>query len=107
MITAIPELVPVFGYNEAIFLKKLHDELQSSFLLRYGKQWACINVDHWYNIFPLFRESTIDNMIEYFKQIKILTIANKTNKTMWYSIDYDVLLFYGIKFCVLDKNVNI
>lgn len=94
-----PTLATTLGVNEAIvigqvhyWLKKLSDDPIHQ---KGGKTWIWNTYREWNHQFPFWGYSTIRRTFRKLERLGILLCdnynANRTDKTKWYSIDYDVL----------------
>jgi hypothetical protein len=93
----IPSLAVLVGLHEAIFLQQLHYWLQgTSGKERDGRKWVYNTRKEWQDQFPFWSVDAIKRAAESLKkQGIILTSADhnksKMDRTLWYSIDYDLL----------------
>lgn len=83
------------GLNEAIFIQQVHYWLKASKHEHDGRAWVYNTLDGWREQFPFWGLSTIRRTIDSLRKSGILLTGNynqtTSDRTLWYSIDYDVL----------------
>lgn len=95
-----PKLAVIIGVNEAIFLQQIHYWLEINKKTKRnfeeGRYWTYNTIENWkVENFPFWSVSTIKRTVANLKKIGVIITSNfnKSNidKTLWYTIDYDVL----------------
>lgn len=93
----LPSLaVALGGVNEAIVLQQVQYWISRSENIRDGRAWVYKTYPEWKKEFPFWSEDTIRRTIRRLEVAGILLSTDTYNKiptdrTKWYSVDYDVL----------------
>lgn len=92
----LPSLAVAIGLNEAIVVQQVHYWLGLSANTRDGRVWVFKTYPEWRAEFPFWSEDTIGRTIRKLESAGLLLSTDKynqiaTDRTKWYSIDYDVL----------------
>lgn len=91
----LPSLAVAIGLNEAIVLQQVHYWLKTSKHEHDGRRWIYNTLDAWHAQFPFFSVRTIQRIFERLREAGLLLSGNynaaQTDRTLWYSIDYEVL----------------
>lgn len=97
-LTLQPSLAMVFGLNQAIFLQQLQYWLKYSNHVHNERKWVYNTYKSWQEQLPFLSVSTIRRIIEDLKEKGIIITSNFNTKamdrTIWYTIDYDVVQKY-------------
>lgn len=105
-----PTLAVTIGLNEALFIQQLHYWINYSHHIFDGRKWVYNTFDKWQEKLPFISTSTIKRIIKKIKSEKILLTANFNastwDRTIWYSIDYDVLNRYIAEKIDLARNAK-
>lgn len=107
----LPSLAEAIGLNEAIVLQQLHYWLKDSKKIYDGKPWTYNSVAEWQKQFPFWSESTIRRTINNLRKLDLVEVTSKYNKmpmdkTLWYTVRYDVLNRVTIPFSQNDHMVR-
>lgn len=102
--------VALKSVDEAIVLQQVHYWLQTSSHERDGRQWIYNSIKDWQEQFPFWTEKVIRRITDSLREKGLLLTANynklSMDRTLWYSIDYDMLSTYaqtGIPFAQTGK----
>ena len=91
----LPSLAVAIGLNEAIFVQQIHYWLQTSKSVKDGRKWTYNTLPQWKEQMPFFSIRTIQRTIASLVDRGILIVdnlsSNKSDRTNFYSIDYDKL----------------
>lgn len=91
----LPSLAVALGLNEAIFIQQVHYWLIGSAHEIEGRRWCYNTLEGWQKQFPFWGLSTIRRTIDSLRERNVLLIdnfnQNRSLRTLWYSINYDVL----------------
>lgn len=91
----LPALAVEVGLNEAIVLQQIHYWLSKSKHEHDGRTWIYNSINEWCKQFPFWSEKTIRRTLSSLEKQGILLKGNynklKIDRTLWYSIDYEVL----------------
>jgi hypothetical protein len=96
-IEVLPQLAVNIGLNEAIFLQQLHYWLLGRKHFYDGRFWVYNTHEEWQKKnFPFWSVSTIKRIVTGLRQMGLVIAtdqynAMKIDKTLWYTIDYDLL----------------
>lgn len=95
-IQVLPKLAKEIGLNEAIFLQQLHYWLNSKSAKKINdKKWIYNTYEDWNKQFPFWSVATIKRTITSLTKKDLIIKGNFNragfDKTVWYSINYDVL----------------
>lgn len=96
-LVVLPKLASKIGLNEAIFLQQVHYWLNSTISTTISdRQWVKNTQDQWAANFPFWSKRTVRRVIESLQERDLIFVTNehnrnKTDKTDWYSINYDML----------------
>lgn len=95
-IQVLPKLAEEIGLNEAIILQQLHYWLNSKNAhIRDGKRWVYNTYEGWKKQFPFWSVATIKRILTSLSKQKLIYKNNFNragfDKTVWYSINYEVL----------------
>ena len=90
-----PSLAKAIGLNEAIVLQQVHYWLNSSKHTKDGRKWIYNSMNEWNKQFPFWEVKTVSRTFKSLESKGILLTGNfndkKFDKTIWYSIDYEML----------------
>lgn len=90
-----PSLAAAIGLNEAIAVQQLHYWLNKTDFCLDGRRWVYNTMQEWHKQLFFWSLKTVDRTFKNLIQLGIVLVANynrnKIDKTLWYSIDYDVL----------------
>ena len=91
-----PTAIMLFGVDEAIFLQQLHYWLRHAGKERDDRLWIYNTFDDWHTQFPWWSVRTIQRIVEKLRKSGVVLTstrynAHKSDRTLWYSIDYDAL----------------
>ncbi|MGE5629659.1 MAG: hypothetical protein ACM3TR_01030 [Caulobacteraceae bacterium] len=90
-----PSLAAAIGLNEAIVVQQLHYWLNKTDFVKDGRKWVYNTMADWHKQLFFWSLKTVDRTFKNLIQTGIVLVANynrsKVDKTLWYSIDYDVL----------------
>lgn len=90
-----PSLAQRHGLNEAIFIEKLHVELQAlEGALIDGIKWIHHSIDEWCKLLPFWSRNTIQSLIKQLVQRGIVRTGNfneELSRRKWYTLDYDAM----------------
>ncbi len=91
-----PELAAAFGLNEAIVLQQLHYWLQRSTKIIDGRKWAYNTYQQWQEVdFPWWSIPTIRRTFARLEELGLVQSEEhnkmRTDRTKWYTIDYEKL----------------
>jgi DnaD/phage-associated family protein len=92
----LPSLAVAIGLNEAIAVQQVHYWIGLSKNIRDGRVWVFKTYPEWKEEFPFWSENTIGRIIRKLEEDGILISTDTynaiaTDRTKWYSIDYDSL----------------
>jgi hypothetical protein len=91
----IPELAVAVGLNESIILQQLHYWLQKSNHYYDGNVWIYNSIPEWCEQFPFLAQRTIERAMATLKSKGLIITGNynklKQDRTLWYSIDYQMV----------------
>ncbi len=92
----LPGLAVAIGLNEAILLQQIHYWIKKSSHRYDDRTWIYNSATKWQKQFPFWSESTIRRTVNSLKKQELIVTSDKYNKlpmdkTLWYSINYDVL----------------
>lgn len=92
----LPTLAAIAGLHEAIFIQQVHYWLGSSRHVFDGRYWIYNKVDDWHKQMPFMTKRTLERAIAHLKELGFLLITQEynerpTDRTSWYTIDYDLL----------------
>lgn len=91
----LPSLAVAIGLNEAIILQQVQYWLTTSTHMYEGRRWVYNTIESWHKQFPFIGERTLRRTIDQLRDSGLLLTANfnqhKFDRTLWYSIDYNVL----------------
>ena len=94
-LVVLPKLAVFLGLNEAIVLQQLHYWLRKNPKFRDNRNWIYNSLEQWHEQFPFWSTDTIKRTISKLVDSKIVIkdYYNKSSfdRTLWYSIDYEVL----------------
>jgi hypothetical protein len=94
-ILVMPSLAVALGLSEAIILQQLHYWLQRSNNERDNRRWVYNTIKDWEVQFPFWSGDTIKRTMRTLRDQGIIITANYNSmpmdRTLWYSIDYEVL----------------
>lgn len=95
----LPSLARVIGLNEAIFIQQLHYWLRKSKHNRDGRKWVFNTYENWLDQFKFWSLATLRRVIGTLEERKLVLTTDlynrsKSDKTKWYSIDYEALAFW-------------
>ena len=87
------ELAMKIGLNEAIVLQQFDYWLQVSKHEKQGRKWVFNTYEGWHEQFPYWSFSTLKRTIRRLEEMGLLLTGRfnkmKTDRTKWYSIDYE------------------
>jgi hypothetical protein len=90
-----PSLAAAVGLNEAIAVQQLHYWLNKTDFCLDGRRWVYNTMQEWHKQLFFWSLKTVDRTFKNLVQMGVVLVANynrsKIDKTLWYSIDYDVL----------------
>ncbi|MBC9873667.1 DnaD domain-containing protein [Macrococcoides bohemicum] len=90
-----PKLAVAIGLNEAIMVQQMHYWLDRSSHFIENRKWIYNTYEGWRKQLPFWSESTIKRTITTLKKKGVIITGNfnkaKFDKTIWYSIDYEVI----------------
>lgn len=90
-----PKLAVAIGLNEAIMVQQMHYWLDRSSHYIENRKWIYNTYEGWRKQLPFWSESTIKRTITTLKKKGVIITGNfnkaKFDKTIWYSIDYEVI----------------
>ena len=99
----LPSLAVAIGLNEAIVLQQIHYWINSYRKVgdfehfKNDRWWVYNSIPAWQENFPFFSESTIKRALNNLRDAEIVIVDNFNkagfDKTKWYTIDYEKLLF--------------
>ncbi|MBP0725564.1 replication protein [Bacillus sp. RG28] len=91
----IPSLATCIGLNKSIILQQLHYWLKKSKHIKNGRKWIYNTYEEWEPQFPFWSNKTIRRTITALETDGIIISKNfnqkKSDKTKWYTIDYEKL----------------
>ena len=95
----LPSLAVKFGLNEAIVLQQVHYWLrinkQANRNFKHGRWWTYSTHAAWLKQFPFWSDKTLRRAIASLTEAGLLIACNLADdardRTLWYTIDYDVL----------------
>lgn len=94
-IQVLPRLAEEIGLNEAIIIQQIHYWLNRSGKPIENKRWIYNTYDEWQKQFPFWSVSTVKRTLNNLKKQGLLITGNYNkagfDKTVWYTIDYDLL----------------
>jgi len=95
----LPSLAKAIGLNEAIILQQLHYWSMNKRIGKIddnGRKWVRNSIDQWHeDNFPFWSADTIRRVLSKLEAANLITSGNLNNsaydRTLWYSINYDIL----------------
>lgn len=88
------------GLHEAMLLQQIHywievNKAKSDSVMIDGRYWTYNTYEEWQKQFPFWTSKTVRNIVKKLRDLGVLIIGNhnrmKSDRTLWYSIDYDRL----------------
>ena len=97
----LPSLAAAIGLHEAIILQQLHYWLLVSPHERDGRAWVYNTLAGWHAQFPFMSLATLRRALADLEQRRRLVLTARynrlpTDRTKWYTIDYDALDALGL-----------
>ena len=94
-IGAHPLISYALSVNEALFLDRLHYWINKKGVLKDGRMWVYNSLSDWHIQLYFLSQPTINNVVYKLRDKKIIHIGkygkSRSDRTNWYSIDYEVL----------------
>lgn len=91
----LPRLAKLIGLNEAIVLQQLHYWVEKSKNEKDGSYWVYNTIKEWQEQFPFWSKNTIIRTFEKLEEKGLIKTGifnkNKSDRTKWYTIDYEQL----------------
>lgn len=92
----MPTAILMVGVDEAIFLQQLHYWLERSGKERDGRRWIWNSFEDWHAQFPWWSVRTLQRIVSKLRESGVVITstdynAHRTDRTLWYTIDYDVV----------------
>ena len=91
----LPSLAVAIGLKEALFLQQLHYRLLQSEHIIDGRPWVYNSMVAWREQFPFWSIDTMKRTITSTRKHSLILTRDynnlKQDRTLWYTIDYDVL----------------
>lgn len=98
----LPRLATLIGLNEAIVLQQLHYWVEKSKNEKDGLYWVYNTIKEWQEQFPFWSKNTIIRTFENLEKQGLVKTGifnkNKSDRTKWYTIDYEQLIKMGNSF---------
>jgi len=103
----LPSLAVAIGLNEAIIVQQIHYWLGRSNNVRNGRKWVYKSYPEWQEEFPFWSLDTIGRNVRKLEAEDIILSTDKynqaaTDRTKWYSIDYDMLALRAPQLATVD-----
>ena len=98
----LPKLATAIGLNEAVVVQQIHywlkhnEKAKKSTHFIDGRWWTYNTKEEWAENFPWWSEDTVWRALKDLRRLGLVLTANynkmKIDRTLWYTIDYDVLM---------------